>query len=115
MGHPGVVAGRGEQQIPFGDDNKKSNGKNKNNSKDNSRSLLGMTTRKATAIAKAEIEKDSEEGKKAGVHGTPGFFINGVTLSGAQPPDAFTRLIDDELGGKSNRPTASVSNTRVQR
>src|SRR6266700_2006266 len=61
---------------------------------------------------KAEIEKDSEEGKKAGVHGTPGFFINGVTLSGAQPPDAFTRLIDDELGGKSNRPTASVSNTR---
>src|SRR5207245_4668225 len=53
---------------------------------------------------KAEIEKDSEEGKKAGVHGTPGFFINGVTLSGAQPPDAFTRLIDDELGGKSNRP-----------
>ncbi len=64
---------------------------------------------------KAEIEKDSEEGKKAGVQGTPGFFINGVTLSGAQPPDAFTRLIDDELGGKSNRPTASVSNTRVQR
>jgi protein-disulfide isomerase len=64
---------------------------------------------------KAEIEKDSEEGKKAGVQGTPGFFINGVTLSGAQPQDAFTRLIDDELGRKSNRPTAGLSITRVER
>jgi protein-disulfide isomerase len=64
---------------------------------------------------KAEIEKDSAEGKKAGVQGTPGFFINGVTLSGAQPADEFTRLIDDELGRKNNRPTASVSITRVER
>lgn len=64
---------------------------------------------------KAEIDKDSEEGKKAGVQGTPGFFINGVTLSGAQPQDAFTRLIDDELGRKSNRPTAGLSITRVER
>jgi protein-disulfide isomerase len=63
---------------------------------------------------KAEIEKDSEEGKKAGVHGTPGFFINGVKLSGAQPQDEFTRLIDDELRRKSNRPTASVSITHVE-
>jgi protein-disulfide isomerase len=64
---------------------------------------------------KAEIEKDSEEGKKAGVQGTPGFFINGVALYGAQPPDAFARLIDDELGRKNNRPTASVSVTQVER
>jgi protein-disulfide isomerase len=64
---------------------------------------------------KAEIEKDSEEGKKVGVQGTPGFFINGVTLSGAQPQDAFTRLIDDELQRKSNHPTASLSVTRVER
>lgn len=64
---------------------------------------------------KAEIEKDSEEAKKAGVHGTPGFFINGVTLSGAQPQDTFTRLIDDELQSKSNRPTANLSITRVER
>jgi predicted DsbA family dithiol-disulfide isomerase len=61
------------------------------------------------------IEKDSEEGKKAGVQGTPGFFINGVILSGAQPQDAFTRLIDDELQMKSNRRTASLSVTRVER
>jgi protein-disulfide isomerase len=64
---------------------------------------------------KAEIEKDSEEGKKAGVQGTPGFFINGVTLSGAQPEDAFTRLIDDELQRKSTHPTANLNITRVER
>ena len=64
---------------------------------------------------KAEIEKDSEEGKKAGVHGTPGFFINGVALSGAQPEEEFTRLIDDELQRKSNHPTASLNITRVER
>jgi protein-disulfide isomerase len=64
---------------------------------------------------KAEIDKDSEEGKKAGVNATPGFFINGVTLSGAQPQEAFTRLIDDELQRKSNRPTGGLSITRVER
>ena len=64
---------------------------------------------------KAAIEKDSEEGKKAGVQGTPGFFVNGVALYGAEPPDAFARLIDDELGRKNNRPTASVSVTQVER
>lgn len=64
---------------------------------------------------KADIEKDEQEGRNAGVSGTPGFFINGVSLSGAQPQDAFARLIDDELGRKSNRPAASVSITRVPR
>ena len=64
---------------------------------------------------KAEIEKDSEEGRKVGINGTPGFFINGVLISGAQPPDAFSRVIDDELGRKNNHPAASVSITRATR
>jgi protein-disulfide isomerase len=63
---------------------------------------------------KADIDKDTQEGRKAGVNGTPGFFINGVFLSGAQGQDAFTRVIDDELSRKSNHPTASVSITRVE-
>jgi protein-disulfide isomerase len=62
---------------------------------------------------KADIEKDEQEGRKAGVNGTPGFFINGVFLNGAQPKDAFTRVIDEELARKSNHPTASISITRV--
>ncbi len=63
---------------------------------------------------KAEIDKDLQEGKKAGVSGTPGFFINGVALSGAQGQDAFARVIDDELARKSNRPTASIRISRVE-
>jgi len=31
------------------------------------------------------------------VRGTPAFFINGRLLSGAQPLEAFTRLIEEEL------------------
>jgi protein-disulfide isomerase len=57
---------------------------------------------------KADIDKDAQEGRKAGVTGTPGFFINGVALSGAQGQDAFVRVIDDELARKSDLATASV-------
>jgi len=47
---------------------------------------------------KAAVEKDLEEGRRLGVTGTPAFFINGRLVSGAQPLDAFVRVIDDELG-----------------
>ncbi len=49
---------------------------------------------------KAQIDKDLDEGRKAGVTGTPAFFINGIELSGAQGQDNFTRTIDDELSRK---------------
>jgi len=64
---------------------------------------------------KADIDKDAQEGKKAGVTGTPGFFINGVALSGSQGQDAFARVIDDELARKSNQATASVHISRAER
>ncbi len=46
---------------------------------------------------KADIEKDEQEGRKVGINGTPGFFINGLEVSGAKPKDEFERVIDDEL------------------
>ena len=46
---------------------------------------------------KAAVQKDIDEGRNVGVTGTPGFFINGRLVSGAQPLDAFARVIDDEL------------------
>jgi protein-disulfide isomerase len=45
----------------------------------------------------AAIKRDIEEGTRAGVTGTPAFFINGRLISGAQPLEAFARVIDDEL------------------
>jgi protein-disulfide isomerase len=63
---------------------------------------------------KADIDKDLQDGRKAGVSGTPGFFINGVALSGAQPKDAFTRAIDEELARKGAAKTVSINVTRVE-
>lgn len=68
-----------------------------------------------SARYKADISKDLEAGRKAGVNGTPGFFINGIPLSGAQGQDAFASIIDDELARTSKRPSASVSITRVKK
>jgi protein-disulfide isomerase len=45
----------------------------------------------------AVVKRDMAAGSKAGVTGTPAFFINGVMLSGAQPEEAFRKLIDAEL------------------
>ena len=47
----------------------------------------------------AEIQKDMEDGQKAGVSGTPGFFINGIFLGGALPFETFKAIIDRELEG----------------
>ena len=44
-----------------------------------------------------EVEVDGFDGQIAGVRGTPGFFINGQILSGAQPYSIFERMIRREL------------------
>ena len=46
---------------------------------------------------KAVVEADQQAGIEAGVNGTPAFFVNGRLLSGAQPFEAFKRIIDEEL------------------
>ena len=45
----------------------------------------------------AAIEKDVEEGAKAGVNGTPSFFINGRMIDGARPFESFKEIIDEEI------------------
>ncbi len=45
-----------------------------------------------------EVQKDLSDGSAAGVQGTPGFFINGRSLSGAQPYSIFRQMIEAELG-----------------
>lgn len=46
---------------------------------------------------KAEIEQDLQDALRAGVQGTPGFFINGIYLNGAQPAEAFDKAITREI------------------
>ena len=56
---------------------------------------------------RSQVQSDYQVGLKAGVTGTPGFFINGRFLSGAQPLDAFVRVIDDELARISDETSGS--------
>lgn len=45
----------------------------------------------------AVVQTDLREGREYGVTATPTFFINGRLMSGAQPFEAFARVIDEEL------------------
>ena len=44
-----------------------------------------------------KIDKDHELAKQLGVNGTPAFFINGVSITGAQPFAKFQSVIDQEI------------------
>jgi len=50
----------------------------------------------------ASIEADLAAGAEVGVNGTPAFFVNGRMLSGAQPLEAFTVVIDEEISSATN-------------
>jgi len=45
----------------------------------------------------SEIDKDTRDGASYGVTGTPFFFVNGVSISGAQPYPAFAGAIQRAL------------------
>lgn len=51
---------------------------------------------------KSRVDEDTQFGQKAGVNGTPTFFINGTMLVGAQPFEKFKTTIDKELSGAYN-------------
>ena len=44
-----------------------------------------------------KIDKDVAEAKALGINGTPGIFVNGRFVEGAQPFEVFAKIIDDEL------------------
>jgi protein-disulfide isomerase len=56
----------------------------------------------------AQIKADQAIGEKAGVDGTPAFFIDGRPLTGAQPPAKFEELIDQEIANGGNTKQASA-------
>ncbi len=50
---------------------------------------------------RAAVQRDLDEGSRLGITGTPAFFINGRPLDGAQPLEAFVRVIEEELSRRA--------------
>ena len=48
----------------------------------------------------ADVNQDLADGQRAGVTGTPAFFINGRFLNGAVPYEQFAAIIDEELANQ---------------
>ncbi|MGI6524994.1 MAG: DsbA family protein [Bdellovibrionota bacterium] len=47
-----------------------------------------------------QIKDETAEAAKYGISGTPGFFVNGVAVKGAYPPEHFKMIIDRWLSMK---------------
>ena len=74
---------------------------------------VGLDTEKfdacvASGAKRAAVQKDIDAGTDLGITGTPVFFVNGRSLLGAQPIDAFARITDDELA----RPASVAAKTQ---
>jgi protein-disulfide isomerase len=63
----------------------------------------------ASGKFKAQIDADRREGTRFGVNGTPGFFINGVSLYGAQPQAEFEKIIDAALASTGHSTRVAVN------
>ena len=71
---------------------------------------LGLDVKKFTNdidthAFKADIDAMAAEAMKVGASGTPASFVNGRFLSGAQPYEAFKKLIDEEIA-KATKPSS---------
>ncbi len=60
-----------------------------------------------------KVDKDLNDGKSAGVQGTPSFFVNGVFINGAQPFDNFKKTIDQELEKAQAKIAAGSAKSRI--
>ena len=47
--------------------------------------------------AQITVQTSMDLGKRFGVTGTPGFFINGTFINGAQPMETFQAAIEEAL------------------
>lgn len=52
---------------------------------------------RASAAVKAQVDADLQDAGTVEARGTPFFLVNGQPVSGALPPEAFSRIIDAEL------------------
>jgi protein-disulfide isomerase len=56
---------------------------------------------------KPQIDQDVQLGSRGGVVATPGFFINGTFVNGAQPSATFEKIIDEQLSTSSQKHVAN--------
>jgi len=61
----------------------------------------------------AAIQADQNLARQLGASGTPSFFINGRNLRGAQPLDAFTHVIDEEIAKARQKVSSGTPRARV--
>jgi protein-disulfide isomerase len=57
----------------------------------------------------AQIDNDTKQGSDLGVSGTPAAFVNGQLISGAQPVEAFKKIVDAELAAKGGKAKAKAN------
>jgi protein-disulfide isomerase len=56
---------------------------------------------------KLQVDQDIQLGSRGGVVATPGFFINGTFVNGAQPSATFEKIIDEQLSTSSQKHLAN--------
>ncbi len=62
---------------------------------------------------RAKVDEDHALAVRIGVKGTPAAFVNGVSISGAQPFATFQRTIDAELSKAATRRAAGLAADRT--
>jgi protein-disulfide isomerase len=61
----------------------------------------------------AKVDKDKNDGDADGTQGTPGFFVNGVFINGAQAFDVYKKAIDQELQKAQAKIAAGTPKSRI--
>lgn len=67
----------------------------------------------ADSLVALKIDSDTALAKAAGVQGTPNTFVNGFLMTGAQPLEKLTSLIDTELASAQRAISAGTPPERV--
>ena len=60
-----------------------------------------------------KVERDEALAKRLGVNGTPASFVNGISLSGAQPFEKFQEVIDAALADAKGLAAQGVTRDRI--
>ena len=80
--------------------------------------FTGLSSQQVNALvargtASRKVDDDMALGRQIGVSGTPASFINGVFLSGAQPFDRFSQIIDEQLVAASALLAQGIAPDRI--